>query len=198
MQKLNEIQRKYFAEAEKLQLELARNGFATRIEKEEGESCSFLVIYFDGTHNYLITRGWNGYVRVNHLENDWYPNVSSHKRSETYQKHIGATQNMKVITSKKLQAKIDALNAYRAEMDMLNKEADDKSNTFIKSLETIDKSLKVNWSQDKKRGYIERNGLEFSFSLQDDGYVSKKITLLYSVEQTLDNFLKVSDNKYRA
>lgn len=200
MQKNNydSIQQEYLQKAKELQNELIFQGFlGTRIEKGE-DRCSFKVIYFDGVRDYLITRDYKNNISVSRLEYARYNNVSSHERAQVYAKYKG--QNMKVITPKKLQAKIDAENAIHQELEDLEKRAVDKSNAFIEEMRKLEKQgYDVKFSiQDEmvKGGRVEKNGIIFDFDISQDGYISKRIKIDYKVDSTIESFIKLSDNKF--
>lgn len=202
---LDATQLEYLAKAEQLQAELIAQGFmATRIEKDENDRCTFKVIFFDGTRDYLITRDYQSNVHVNREEYKFYSNVSSHVRGELYKKYKDG--NIKVITAKKLQAKIDAENAYHTEMAALNEGAAIKSEAFINEVKALEnEGYSVSWSKghpssDERDtitgGSIEHNGIEFNFEISKDGYISKKMKISYTVDATLNNFMLLSDNRH--
>lgn len=198
---LDKWQLKYLEKAEILQAELIANGFmASRIVKGE-DRCDFSVIYFDGNRDYKIARDYHGNVYVTRLEYTRYDNVSGSTRGEIWKKYRG--NNVKVITAKKLQGKIDAENAYHDEMDSLNLAASNKQDDFVQKVKAIEaQGVLVRWNKDAdsdkiKGGYIERGGLEFSFELSSDGYVAQIIRVSYSPDNTLENFMKLSDNAYK-
>lgn len=121
---LDETQLQYLAKAEELQKEMLQMGFmATRIEKQKDERCTFNVIFFDGKHDYKVHRGYDMNIYVQRLDYEHYENVSHYSRLEVYKKHISALGNMKVMSAKKVQARIDAEEAYHAEMQELNAKA---------------------------------------------------------------------------
>ena len=47
------------------------------------------------------------------------------------------------------------------------------------------------------KGRIIKNGIEFEFEVLNEGYISKKIEVHYSVNDTLADFLALADNKYQ-
>jgi len=195
--KFDDIQLGYLNQAEKLQAELINIGFmASRIEKGEDRT-DFQVIYFDGVRDYLIRRGYDGNIYAHRKEYAHYPNVSSSTRGEVYAKYKG--DNMKVLTAKKLQAKLDAENASESELEAKEKEAQDKINAFLKSIDGLGfKFSREDYKDEKspiKSGELVKNGVEFEFTISQDGYISKKIKIHYAVDNTLENFLKLSDNK---
>lgn len=198
---LDTYQLEYLTKAETLQSELIKEGFlATRIEKREDDRCTFDVIFFDGTHDYRVIRDYRNNVTLTRAEWKSYPNVSSHERSKVLQKY--RTQNMRAITAKKLQAKIDAENAYHVEMEALNGQAVEKVGAFLEQVYALKKNgVDVKLQEEKESGkitggYIVRGGLEYSFEVGQDGYISKKIRVSWIPETSLKNFMLLSDNKY--
>lgn len=197
--KLDTVQLEYLAKAEALQKELMSEGFlATRIEKGEDHT-DFTVIFFDGTRDYTIKRGWDGNVYVHRTEYKRHEYVSSSTRGEVYKKHRG--NNVKVITHNKVQGLIDAENATLDELDALNFSAIEKKSAFIATVEAS--GLPVKWTKDSQNpnkitgGEIERGGLEFSFHFHEDGYISQKTTIRYTVENSLEAFMALSANEYK-
>jgi hypothetical protein len=196
---LDSTQLEYLAVAEKLQAELIENGFmASRVEKEADSRIDFYVSFFDGEHDYIVKRNYNGHVYI--IRKDWprYENVSSSTQSEVSKK-IQTSNNVKVITQKKLQRLLDETKAYHMELERLEEEAQEKINVFLETLKGLDvKYSREDYNNPKskiKGGEVIKNGLEFSFTIGQDGYISKKIEKHYSVDNTLENFLKLSDNK---
>ncbi|MES2006874.1 MAG: hypothetical protein V4436_02065 [Patescibacteria group bacterium] len=199
---LDATQLEYLATAEALQAELLQNGFmASRVIKGEDRT-DFKVVYFDGAHDYNVKRDWHGNVYITRAEYQAYPNVSHTTRFEVVKKHINALGNMKVITAKKLQAKIDAENAYHAEMAGLNAEAGSKAFAFVEEVKALEaQGVPVHWQRERDTGKItggelERNGIEFIFEISQDGYISKNLEVSYKPDNTLENFMLLSDNKY--
>jgi hypothetical protein len=45
-------------------------------------------------------------------------------------------------------------------------------------------------------GRIVKNGVEFNFEVQQEGYISKNIEIHYSVSDNIESFKQLSDNKY--
>lgn len=205
---LDATQLQYLALAEELQENLISCGFmATRIEKAPDDRCTFHVIFFDGTYDYRIYRDYRGNVNVVRHEYKNYPNVSSSTRGEVWKRQKD-TGNVKVITAKKIQAKIDAENAYHAEMQTLDAAAIDKAAAFIAEVQALEEQgVTVKWQHERTHddtqgkvsgGYIERGGLEYSFEISQDGYISKEMRVSYVPETTLEVFMQLSDNKYTA
>lgn len=93
------------------------------------------------------------------------------------------------------QRKIDDWIAYRTDyhrnLERINAENERKITSFRRQLDSLPD---VAWNHDRSRGSIKRNGLTYSFEIRATGY-SEKISLDYG-PRTLDDFLRLSDNKY--
>ncbi len=208
---LNEYQLRDLALAETLQSELIAAGFMASRVVHETDNNNFFVIFYDGTNEYQITRTtYRPEVSVMRLPYERNENVSSHTRSEIYKKTHTANR-VKVITQKKIQALIDEENEYRRLMSEAEAQAGDKVQKFLAQVQALNipvqYSHELNYSNaaDHKPtkvkitgGRIERGGLEFSFEISQDGYVSKKIRVSYAQDDTLENFMRLSDNKTNA
>ena len=192
--KLDTIELEYLTKAETLQAELIASGFmASRVHKGEDRT-DFHVVFFDGTHDYLIKRDYQNNVYVTRKDYGNYQNVSSSTRGEIYAKYKG--DNMKVITAKKLQNKIDAENSYHAEMEAKEAEAVKKVSDFLATLDGLGFKYSKNDSGAVNAGEIVKGGIEYAFTVHQDGYISQKISIYYAVNNTLEDFKKLSDNKY--
>lgn len=117
-------------------------------------------------------------------------NLSNSQISEVTRKFESPNQ-IGVFTTKKIQAWIDYETAtYNAllENEQQNKSAEQE---FLKSIE----NLPVRFDRDDKtKGSIKINGIEFSFEIID-GHVYQKIKLNYSAPTSLELFLKLADNQ---
>ena len=179
---------------------------ASRVIMDDNQN--FPVIFYDGTHEYQITRTtYKPEVNVMRLPYERYNNVSHHTRGEIYKKTHTANK-IGVITRNKVQAHIDQENEYRRLMDEANAQAVDKVAQFLARVQALDLPVKysheMNYSSivDRKPtkgkitgGRIERGGMEYSFEISQDGYIGQKIHVLYSEDRTLENFMLLSDNK---
>lgn len=187
------------SDAELLQVELIKQGFMTsRIIKSEDRS-DYKVVFFDGTHDYIVGRDYNKNVTISRYNQPRYKNVSSHVNNETYKK-THTSNNVKIITATKLQKLLDNVRAYHVEMERLEIEAQGKIKSFLATLKDLSvvyhKEDRENSNSDITSGEIVKNGIDFSFDICHDGYISKKISIDYKVENDIPSFLKLSDNKY--
>lgn len=156
------------------------------------ESSKIYAIFEDKGKLFNISKDYSGNIHINS-----YPyvytygeNLSSHARSEICKKY--KTNNIKVLSKNKIQREIDAVNAMHAEIKEANETAKNKVTAFM---ETI-KDVPFVMSSDGKRGSVEKNGIEFSFEIGQDGYISKKLELNWRVKTSLEVFIALSANKY--
>jgi len=140
---------------------------------------------------------YTGHVRVSEYPYSYNSELSSYTKAELYRKY--KLDNMKVLTKKKLQQRLDNVDMEQAELKAESIKVIDKKAEFLESV----KHLPIVYSYkdyDKKDeitgGSLVKNGIEFEFSFSQDGYISKKVTIHYTVNHNLDDFLKLSDNKY--
>lgn len=198
--KIDQVQLEYLVKAEKLQAELIKNGFlASRIEKGEDRT-DFKVIFFDGEHDYIVRRDYNDNISI--VRSDWprYKHVSTSRNNEVY-KNIHKSNNVKVITQKKLQTLLDEVKEYHGILEQLNEEIKNKNQAFLETLEKLPVEYHredyQNPKSDIKSGEIIQNGIIYEFEIFQDGYISQKISIDYRVNPTIENFLKLSDNNLK-
>ena len=106
-------------------------------------------------------------------------------------KSITAPNLIGVLTAKKI---LQWVNYYESLYAVLKAENDTNSNEIQQFINSMD-GLPVKWNSDKKGGAILKNGLEFTFSIQEK-FVFTHIKLHYTTGETLAAFIKLSDNKY--
>jgi hypothetical protein len=123
---------------------------------------------------------------LSELKNVTHGTMSEAKRSLTEPNNIG------VLTDKKI---LQWVNYYESifdkviTVDLTNY---DKKQTFLKSLE----GLPVQWQEKDKKGWIKKNGIEYTFSIEAT-CISENIKIHTSgMNENLSTFLKLSDNKY--
>jgi len=104
---------------------------------------------------------------------------------------IKEPQQIGVLSLKKLvnwfEYHINVINEAK-ELNNINGSEKDK---FLKSIE----GMRVSWYNNGKNGEIIQNGIKFSFTIGET-YISKKIEVHYQVSNELENFFKLSNNKY--
>lgn len=69
-----------------------------------------------------------------------------------------------------------------------------KVNDFRASLSDYEGIIK--WNKERTAGSIIRGGMEYSFSIDNRGYISQKTEKHYTVDNSLSAFMAISDNKY--
>jgi hypothetical protein len=104
---------------------------------------------------------------------------------------IKEPQQIGVLSLKKLVNWFEYHIAIIEEASKLNDINGSEKNAFLESI----KGLPVKWWNNNKQGEIIQNGIKFSFNIGET-YISKKIEVHYSVNNELENFLKLSNNKY--
>ena len=190
--KLKEYELNDFKEAEALLHEVEVCGWTLCQLVHDDENNKVHAMFEDNGKLFNIAKDLNRNIHIHSHPyiHSHVQNISSYARSEIYKKY--KTENMKVLSKNKIQREIDAMNAINAEMKEANEIAKNKVATFM---ETI-KDMSFIMSNDGKSGHIEKNGIDFSFEIGQDGYISKKLDLNYRVHTSLEAFIALSDNKY--
>jgi hypothetical protein len=118
-----------------------------------------------------------------------FKNCSNDTRQQL-KKQLIEPKQIGVLTKKKIQEWADYYyNLYQllAVEDAKNA---DKKDQFLKSIE----GLPVKWHNNNTQGYIEKNGIEFSFTIGET-YISTQVKLV-AFCSTLEAFKQLSDNKF--
>ena len=110
-----------------------------------------------------------------------YDNVSSYKQAEI-RKETETSNNMKVLSKKKIDEKLAEINNYVSKMEMLELEYSRKIADFLfvelkNAKDKLGKDTKIIIGKDNKSGYIEKNGLMYEYQVCENGYIEQKITL---------------------
>jgi len=141
---------------------------------------AFYIRYWEYKKKYVI---YEDTIRT-------FKNVDSYTIKRIKEK-IKEPQQIGVLSLKKLvnwfEYHISVINEAK-ELNNINGSEKDK---FLKSIE----GLPIHWYNNGKNGEIIQNGIKFSFNIGET-YISKKIEVHYSVNNELENFLKLSNNKY--
>lgn len=119
-----------------------------------------------------------------------FANVDSYT-IKRIKENIKEPQQIGVLSLKKLVNWFEYHIAIINETKKINDANGDEKEAFLKSIE----GLPVKWWNNNKQGEIVQNGIKFSFSINET-YISKNIKIHYSVNNELENFLKLSNNKY--
>lgn len=194
----NEYQRESWEKSQKLAAEVMP--FCAGVEVLDDNQRSYHVIITDEHgRKWHINRDYHGNVYLNPEPYKHFRMVSNVARHDL-SKRICTSQNMKVITKAKLATKIQEQAELLDLCGQKNGENEDKRTAFLASLKGMD----ITWhyeDSEKTRidgGDIVQNGIEYSFSIAQDGYIHQKIQLHYSIpSHTLDTFKKLSANKLK-
>ena len=123
---------------------------------------------------------------------DRLPNVDMHTKNDVL-KSITAPVTIGVLSTKKINDWVRYYEQVYAKLTEKSAQHGSKIDEFLKSIEGMD----VHWWDNKKQGEIIRNGIRFRFKIGTES-VSKEIDIHYNVPATLDSFLHLSDNKFKA
>jgi len=124
--------------------------------------------------------------------------INYHDKAEYKEKHQ-EPQQIGVLNAKKINNWINYLQDEYFYLQGLSIDRSEKIAEFLSSAKKIE-GMNIRLSTDRNtdtRGDIEKNGISFSFSIDNQsGYISKELKLSYKVGSSLDDFLKLADNKY--
>lgn len=194
-------QREYNAK-QFLMEELKKAGIPSQnmhITEGDNGRADFRLVLQGETMNFNVYRDYNNNVHVLAYPYRYNNNVDSYTRSQIY-KDIFKSNNMRVITLKKLQEKMREVEAYEKAMTAKNDENTNKVAVFLKKLEESGEIVKYYRNYDKTKitgGYIEKNGIVYNFEINDTGYISENVKTHFTGSKSLDIFKALSDNKYR-
>lgn len=136
---------------------------------------------------------YDGYKKKYHIYCDSINNlrnIDHHNRGDLA-KDMTEPVTIGVLSTKKVQAWITYYEQLYAALKALNEQHIDTIAAFRKSVE----GLPIEWSKDKKQGWLKKGGLQYSFTLHDTGYVEQKITV-DAYPYNLAAFLQMSENKF--
>ena len=199
----NQYRREQYEQAQALARELSTYYPAhVTVDREEH---SRVIITRNGTQ-YQVHKNYHGHYIAQPAEYKRRDNVSTRARSDVYEKY--KTKNMKVLSQRKLDAKLDAVDAEEAELDALQNTAANKRAAFLATIEACGLpctySHNYTYGENNERirgeitgGEIEKNGIVYTFTIHNDGYISQDIKTHYAIQNTLDTFQALSNNAYR-
>ena len=168
------------------------------IEGDNGRA-DFRLIMQGVTSNFEVVRDYHNNVRVRAYPYKYYSNVDSYKRGAIH-KDVYTSNNMRVITLKKLEEKIREELEYHAQCDKVQNETAGKVANFLKKLEESKEIVKYYRNYDKTKitgGYIEKNGITYNFEINDNGYISENVKTHFTGSKSLDIFQALSNNSYK-
>ena len=202
----DEYQTREYKAKQDLMAELKSAGVASQslwIEEADNGRADFRLIMQTEKHNMLVNRDYRGIATVSIYPYKRYDRVDYHKAGEI-RKEVYISNNMRVITNKKLAEKIAEEILYHEKLEALNNENADKVAQFLAMMEASGEVIRYSFKhyneEEPKQitgGHIDRNGLEYSFEIADNGYISQKIRTDYRANTTLETFQALADNKYQ-
>jgi uncharacterized protein YggL (DUF469 family) len=204
---LNDYQKEEKEKAEKLAEEIKQLGFIVKVVNGDNGLSDWQIILTNNDIDYQIRQDYKGFITLFSLPYRHYKDISSHKVGEIREKY--KINNVKILTTKKLQALIDRENAINTEIKEAEEVAKAKKVLFL--AEIMKSGLEVKFNYDRSNynedgnaingeiigGTIEKNGIVFDFSLCENGYISKEIKLSYKVDNTIKNFIDLANNDYK-
>lgn len=204
----------YYNKALKLAEELQAVGYDNlEILKGEDSWCSYnLFLTVDGA-TFMVSRNYKKAVSLSLSPYRYYSNVSSSKRSEIY-KNTFISNNINVITKKKLDNAIKEELQYHECMATLNDESLDKIQHFLSKIKALESEYTVNYnwnygdfksSETHERektnisgGYITKHGIQYYFSIDySSGYITEKLALDLISDNKIEDFKNLANNNYR-
>jgi hypothetical protein len=123
---------------------------------------------------------------LHELKDVTYYVIDKLKEKLTEPKRIG------VLTEKKVK---DWIKYYEDLFLLASNENQLNQGVKMKFMQSIE-GLPVRWYNNNKQGEVIKNGLKFSFTINET-HISMKTEVYYAVPNTLDAFLSLSDNKYK-
>lgn len=203
----------YYEQAQTLADTMAPFFNEIMVEKVADERCSFNVVATAGDVNFRVSKDYKGYIDITLYKYERFNKLSSSKRAEIYTKHSNTLNRMKVPTQKKVTELVNAVIAERDEMQRLQKQYTESQRMFLCDIEALKLPVQYQHNHeyytdengeykqrktDVSAGEIERNGIVYRFEFHRDGYIKQDIELYYGVKDTMENFIALSDNEYKA
>lgn len=121
--------------------------------------------------------------------NDNFSNVSQYS-IDIIKEKFKKPNNIKVLTKKKLSDWVEYWNNIYLEIKKLSVEHSNIEQDFLNTI----KNENVIWNDDKKSGYILKNGIRYIFRIEQ-GFIQEKLEIDWSVKNTFESFKLLSDNK---
>lgn len=113
-------------------------------------------------------------------------NLTDYKNTNHRPQRIGKA------TPKKLQAWVDYLKNEKAERDSYKDSIDEKIESFLETVRNV-QGMEI-WDNET-RGRMIKGGLEYTFIInKKSGYIHQNIEVHYSVDKSVETFLKMADN----
>jgi hypothetical protein len=151
----------------------------------------YSVIYLQQNPFKIIIRYWEQYKKfLVHGDFKFLKNIDN-RIIENAKEQLTEPKMMGVLSTKKIESWIKYYNDLYNLLLIENNKNVAKIEAFKETLE----GQEVIWHPFNNSGVIVKNGLEFSFSINDT-YISTKIELHYKTDSDLETFKKLSDNKF--
>lgn len=152
------------------------------------------IVSIDG----LISVRGLGYDRKYHFGLNYSLPFVDYDTIKGIQEKLKTPQNVGTLNSRKINEWMDYLRLTHAELVEVSEAREQKVEDFVKEI-TKHGATFHNDMSGGQAGKLVKNGIEFSFTISKaSGYISRKIGVHYSVDDTLENFIKLADNKYKA
>lgn len=171
----------------------------------------FSTIYTDSSHKISVSYNWS-------QKNKWVFCLSglsalpmhdyyTTQRAEKIVNESGVKepQLIGVLTEKKISNWVNYYTLVRNEIDKILQEKEKAILDFKESIKdfTAENGYKVTFHpkkeyNDSERGYFEKNGIQFFYEIQSNGFINQKLNLVggYS-DNYVKSFKGLSDNKFR-
>lgn len=164
----------------------------------------FFTSFYDNAHHYervdiylkhdflKLDFGYNGYskqYRIWCVSNRELKNVTPYTITAVERKY-NKPNNIGVLNKKKIEDWVKYYEKVHESLVEINKANKAKIDNFIKTLEPY----KVSWSKDGKSGSILRNGVKYSFTIDETSYSENVELERYNTKHNLDYFSKISHN----
>lgn len=208
MTQLNEYQQRAFDNATVLAEELSKY-YPTTATIQEDVTTGPLIILVRNGKKYQVRKQWKGEIDFFAFPHNCHNSLDFSTRSDVYKKY--ATNNMRVLSQKKIDAKLDAIDQAEQELADLESQAATKKADFLAKIASS--GLPVEYTHESsyefvdgenKRiegeidgGYIDKGNLRFSFKFHNDGYISEDISIIKTYQLGLEGFAAMADNKYK-
>ena len=200
---MNEYQKEQLDKANTLASEIKAFYPNVNVIEDKENRVFNVMLEVDGA-KYLVTRNYNNAVNVSRYPYQYYKHVSNYTQSE-HRKRIYTSNNMKVITKAKLDEKIKEEKNFHNAITLLESQAVESQTNFLNEVKALAKkhaNCKVTYSKNYEQTRItdaclEMGGIEMNCELGDDGHISKKLSISYKVDNTLDSFVKLAQNRIK-
>jgi hypothetical protein len=166
---------------------------ALKQDIERFHPCVFAKFYEDTTeiflwlkHDYLDLRVSHGIWKKKY---DIYMFLSLPYVQQSYYK-AAEPKNIGVLSAKKIDDWIKYHEGMYYFMQTTSNVKQQEIDSFYESIKFYD----FRYRDDKKSGSFERGGLEYSFIINDNGYIQESIKVAYKVNTIFSNFVKLSNN----